>query len=262
MRRATTRLIAVIGLLAGPGAGPLAAQAPTPPAFSATAVQTMPDGSEQSGRIVKSGTNMRMEFGANAQKSVQIMRGAEGLAILLDPARAIYAVIPDPTVRAAVEGTPTPCPTPEQMQAAQIRCQRTGEGVVSGITAERWEISGPQDETPSVVLWDPGRRQALSRIFPDGTSLEMTFQAMQEHEGRQVEYWSTSLQIPGQAPLMGGWWFDPELLLAVREEMPGGISRRLTDIQVGPVDQALFAPPEGFSQVEPQAMQPQAGARQ
>ncbi len=237
-------------------AGPVLAQAPAAPAtpsFAATAVQTMPDGSEQVGRIMKSAGNMRIELqGPNGQSSIQIMRGAEGVAFLIDPQSRTYAVINDPSVASAVSGAVDPCPPRAQMQAAQMTCARVGEGQVSGITTQTWELTSPQIEGVMRIEWDAGRKRALSQTWPDGTTMQMTFQAMQELEGRQVEYWSTSLQVPGQPAAIGGWWFDPALLVVVREENPGGLTRALRDIRVGDIDPALFLPPQGYTQVEPQ----------
>lgn len=226
-------------------------------AFSATAVQSMPDGSIQTGKIMKSGQNMRLEMEVNGQRSIQIMRGAEGVAYLIDPGQQIYAEIRDPSIAEAVDGAPTPCPASEQMQAAQLSCEHVGEGLISGITTQKWELRNPQDTNPTIIEWDTGRRRALAQTWPDGTSLVLTFQAMQEVSGRQVEYWSTSLQAPGQAAALGGWWFDPELRVVVREQIPGGISRELQDITLAPIDPGNFLPPAGYQAVEPQVMAPQ-----
>ena len=252
--KSTRKLALALAVLSSPALAQTARApvAPAAPAFAATAVQTMPDGSIQTGRIMKAGDNMRIELEAGDRSSIQIMRGAEGVAYLVDPASKTYAEIRDPSVAQAVAGASTPCPLPAEMQAAQMTCKPVGEGKVSGITTQSWEITTANVQGAMRVEWDAGRRRALSQIWPDGTAMTMTFQAMQEFEGRQVEYWATSLQRPGQPAAIGGWWFDPELLVVVREEMPGGIVRALKDIQVGPIDPAMFMPPEGFTRVEAQ----------
>ncbi len=221
---------------------------PRPPSFSATALQILPDGSEQVGRILKSGDNMRIEM----QASVQIMRGGEGVAYLLDPQAGTYAEFRDASVARAVDGASDPCPSPEEMRAAQMSCRHTGEGLVSGIVTQSWELTAPGIQGVMRVEWDSGRRRALRREWPDATTMTLTFQSMQEVQGRLTEYWQTALQRPNQPAAIGGWWFDPELLVVVREEVPGGITRILRDIRVGPIDPALFAPPPGYRRVEPQ----------
>lgn len=263
MRRIAAAL--ALAILATTGALPLTAQTqeqsqsqppapPVPPGFSAIAVQTLPDGSEQLGRIMKAAGNMRIELqGPNGQSSVQIMRGGEGVAFLIDLQSRSYAVINDPSVASAVSGASDPCPARARLQATGMTCTRVGKGEVSGITTQTWQIKAPQLEDVMWIEWDAGRKRALSQRWPDGTTMTMTFQAMQEMEGRQVEYWSTSLQAPGQPAAIGGWWFDPVLLVVVREKNPDGLTRELREIRVGDIDPALFFPPQGFTQVEARA---------
>ncbi|HGG04192.1 MAG TPA: hypothetical protein ENK28_01945 [Aliiroseovarius sp.] len=233
-------------------------EAPDNRAFSATAVQTLPDGSEQTGRIAKSGQNMRIEMQVNGLTSIQIMRGAEGVAFLVNPQTKTFAEIRDPSIARAVSGASNPCPSAAEMQATGVVCELNGDGRVSGIVTQRWEIRAPNSDGVTVVQWDTGRRRALAQTWPDGTSLTMEFQAMQEIEGRQVEYWTSALQIPDQPASLGAWWFDAKLRVILREEMPGGVSRVLKDIKVGPVDPAEFLPPQGYQLVQPQ----QAGTGQ
>ena len=266
MKPAAAVLIRLFILLTSFGAlaTPVLAQTPTapaPPAFFATAVQILPDGTEQLGRIMKSGDNMRIEMQAGGVSSVQIMRGADGIAYLVDPQTRTFAEIRDPSVARAVAGPNDPCPSPAEMQAAQMTCEQVGQGEVSGITTQTWELKGPQIQGAMRVEWDTGRRRALRQEWPDGTTMTLTFQAMQQVEGRPTEYWQTALQRPDQPAVIGGWWFDPELLLVVREEVPGGITRVLRDIRVGPIDPAMFLPPLGYRQVDPQVAR-QSGAGQ
>ena len=261
MRRAAFALALVV--VTGPGMTRSLAQtpaAPMPPDFAATAVQILPDGTEQVGKIMKSDGNMRIEMTANGATSIQIMRGGDAIAYLVDPQSRTYAEFRDPSVAQAVTGASNPCPSEAEMQASGLSCTQVGEGLVSGIITQTWEITAPQAPAPMVIEWDSGRRRALSQSWPEGTSMTLTFQSMQEVEGRQVEYWSSSFQPAGQAAIIGGWWFDPELLVVVREDMPGGVTRVLKDIRIGPLDPALFLPPPGFTRVDPQpAPAPGAG---
>jgi len=224
-------------------------------AFTANAVQILPDGSEQIGRIMKSGQNMRLEMQANGQTSIQIMRGAEGVAFLVNPQNQTFAEIRDPSVKDAVAGASNPCPSEAEMQASGLRCELTGQGAVSGIITQRWEIQSQQAEGVTVVEWDTGRRRALSQVWPDGTSQTMTFQAMEQMEGRSVERLTSAVQSPNQPAALGGWWFDAGLRGVLREEIPGGIGRQLKDIKVGPIDPAMFLPPQGYTQIQPQPQQ-------
>ncbi len=81
--------------------------------------------------------------------------------------------------------------------------------------------------------------------------MAMNFQAMQELNGRMTEHWSikiTSANLPANS---GSWWFDPELRVVVREELPGGEVRRLEKIVVGAIEETAFQVPIGWQQKQP-----------
>jgi hypothetical protein len=45
-------------------------------------------------------------------------------------------------------------------------------------------------------------------------------------------------------------WYDPQLKIAIREELQGGFIRELRDIKIGKQDKKLFEIPTGYKQVE------------
>lgn len=231
-------------------AGPVAAQAPIP-AYSADAVYRAPDGTESTGRVVKSGPNMRLEFTEAGRPVVQIIRRAEGVMYVLDPGSRSYFRVqgePDPTAGSASYQPPCDRNDPGQT------CRFLGNEVTSGITAEVWEL-GPPGEASQVsrILWDGARQRVLREQSPNGTVMSLAFRAMEQIEGRSVEHWVISLTLPGQAPKTGGWYYDPELRVEVREELPDGPHRSLENIVVGPVDPAAFEPPAGWTEIAPPA---------
>ena len=214
--------------------------------FTATAVQTIPEQPDQIGQIAKSGSNMRFEYRQNGSTLVKILRPTEGVILMLDPQTQTYIEFIGPAVAPEVaDGPTTPCPeaTPE---TEGLMCERSGGDVsVYGVQAERW-LLGYEQQQPQVILWDPLRRKALRQEFPEGSLMSMSFNAMVDLSGRQTEYWTIDYTTPGQEPLNTGWWFDPVLRVVVREDLPGGGSRRLENIQAGPVDPALFEAPAGW----------------
>ncbi len=214
--------------------------------FTATAVQTVPDQPDQIGQISKSGSNMRFEYLQNGSTLIKILRPTEGVILMLDPQTQTYIEFIGPAVSPEVADGPTsPCPeiTPE---TEGLICERAGAGVsVYGVQTERW-LLGFEQQQPQVLLWDPLRRKTLRQEFPDGSLMSMSFNAMVDLGGRQAEYWTIEYTTPAQETLSTGWWFDPALRVVVREDLPGGGSRRLENIQAGPVDPALFEAPAGW----------------
>lgn len=245
-------VLAASGLAAILAASGLSAQtAAPPPAYSADAIYRAVDGTESTGRITKSGADMRLEFVQAGHQVIQIFRRAKGLIYVLDPAAHSYYEIqgaPDPT--ASDVGYQPPCDRDTQ----PATCRFTGTEVTSGITAEVWELG--QTGQAVKVLWDGARKRALRQEFPDGSVMAMHFVGMDQINGRKVEHWAIEVTAPGQAAASGSWYYDPELRVELREDLPSGEMRSLENIHVGAVDASAFSVPAGWTQV----VRPPAGA--
>ncbi len=240
--------------LALAASGPGAAQQTTPAtSYSATAIHAVPGRPETSGIVIKSGENMRLEFEQNGRKVIQILLPEQGVMYILEPQSQTYFELRGQAVPTTVgAGTATPC----NEQSNLALCERVGNDTVSGISVERWLLSSQPQAKPLSILWDPTRRQALRQDFPDGSSMIMKFKSMQTLNGRVTEHWSIETRAAGRDPMTGGWWFDPELRVAVREELPGGEVRRLENIIVGAVERSAFVVPEGWQKRDPAAITP------
>jgi len=232
------------------------AQGPAAISYSAVAVHGYPGQGESRGVVVRSGQNMRLEYQQDGRNVVQILFPTAGKMFILDPAAKTYMEIDGPAVPVVAEDAYT-SPCADSAQAS--RCQLVGKDVVSGIQVEHWLIATGQQGQQMSILWDPTRRRALRQDMPDGSSLQMTFRAMEVVSGRNTEHWTMQLSAPGQPVRSGDWWFDPELRVTVKEVLPSGETRALEEIHVGQVDPALFQVPAGWEKKElPQ--QPQGGA--
>lgn len=242
LRAAVLALVATFGVA-------VSAAAQTTPAYSARAVHMVPGQPESTGLIVKSGQNMRLEFEQNGMKIIQILLPTSGVMYLLNPeTKTYFEILSQPAPADAADGYVSPCPG----QAASPQCQMVGNDTVSGITVERWVLANGQQARPTMILWDPTRRQALRQEFPDGSTVAMAFKAMETVSGRNTEHWTISLTAPGKDAASGDWWFDPELRIAIRENLPNGQTRSLEDIKVGDIDPGLFQVPEGWTKETPQ----------
>ncbi len=243
---------AIVAALTTGGASLAAAQQASPIiSYSATAVHGIPGAPETSGKVIKSGENMRLEFEQNGRKVIQILLPEQGVMYVLDPQSKSYLELRGQSVPAtAGAGANAPCN--EQSQLAV--CKQTGSDMVSGISVERWQLSAQPQTPPLTILWDPTRRQALRQDFPDGSNLAMSFKAMENLNDRSTEHWQIRLHSPGQEAQYGDWWFDPALRVVVREDLPGGETRRLDDITIGPVDPSAFVVPEGWQKRDASAI--------
>ena len=233
---------------------PAHAQQSTPvQSYSATAVHEVPGQPGTTGTVTKSGQNMRLEFEQNGRQIIQILLPEQGVMYILEPTTRTYMEMRGQAVPATLgAGSATPC----NDQSKLAVCQRVGTDTVSGIQVEQWLLASQPQTKPLSILWDPTRRQALRQDFPDGSAMVMSFKDMQTLNGRATEHWIIQTEAPGRETLIGGWWFDPELRVVVREELPGGEVRHLEDIQVGAVDGSAFQLPEGWEKRDPSAIAP------
>jgi hypothetical protein len=134
-------------------------------------------------------------------------------------------------------------------------CDRIGDDIISGIRVERWALTDDTQKKPLIVSWDSTRRRALQQEFPDGSKNLLSFVAMEDLNGRQTEHWQIIRTVPEQEPGFGEYWFDPQLRVVTLEILPDGEIRRLDNITVGPVDDAVFQVPVGW---QPQIATPEA----
>lgn len=244
----TTHWIGIMALLA---TGALAQQSDPLRAYSATAIHAIPGQPETKGTVIKSGDNMRLEFDQDGQNVIQILRPDQGLMFILNPQAQTFLELRGAQVPTAVnQAGAVPCTE----QSALAICQRVGIDTVSGIQVERWLLASRAETQPVAILWDPTRRHALRQDFPDGSSSALSFIGMEDLNGRRTERWALKITAPGQETQNGGWWFDPEIRVVVREELPGGEIRRLENIIVGAIDPVLFQLPEGWARQGPGAL--------
>lgn len=236
-------------------AAPAPAQQPPADAsrtYSATAIHSIPGQPETSGTVIKSGENMRLEFDQNGQHIIQILLPQQGVMYILEPQSQSYQELRGQAVPAtAGAANAVPCTARSNLAV----CEQVGSDIVSGIRVERWVLASQPQTQPLTILWDPTRRQALRQDFPDGSSTAMRFLSMETLNDRPVEHWAIETRATGREPLTGGWWFDPELRVVVREELPGGEIRRLDNIQIGAVDPQVFQVPEGWQKRDPETPQ-------
>ena len=76
--------------------------------------------------------------------------------------------------------------------------------------------------------------------------------------GRATERWEMKTTPPDGESKQSTQWYDPELQIAIREELSGGYFRELRDIRVARQPDHLFTVPANYQRVIPEQQQPAA----
>lgn len=214
--------------------------------FSADAIQRSPQSAPVTARMYVGAAGVRKEYSVNGQSLVEIFDYANGRAVLLNKDQKQYM-----EQKAANGGlndwskaSANPC---DGVDGAS--CAKLGQEAVQGRTAEKWEMTINQNGKPARALYwiDTERNMPLKQFFPDGTVTELHYQGTEAVGGRNTEKWEMVVTRSSGETVRSQQWYDPELSMAIREQLPGGFSRELTNIQVGKQPDNLFQVPADYT---------------
>lgn len=224
--------------------------------FSADAVQMAPDRQLRNARMYVGDQRVRMEYERDGQRVAEIVDWARGraLLLLLDQGTYMEQQAPAAAVPSQAAGTDTnPC-----RGAPDLQCRQLGQETLFGRRVDKWEMVAMQDGQPQRSLhWiDPERQMPLRQFLPDGTVSELKPLGAETIDGRRVEKWEQSTARPDGTQQSAVQWYDPQLKIAIREELPGGFYRELKNIRVARQAPGLFEIPAGFRRMDIPAQTP------
>ena len=208
--------------------------------FHADAMQSFPGKDKQTGRLYVSPEGGRFEYEIGGRKVVELRPQGQGKMIVLLTGQKQFMEMPAPPGGLA-RGPAQPC-----QPAPNLACTRTPGEVISGISTEKWVMQPKGAAKPMIIFWDPKRRIAIRRIFPDGRIAEMRRQADSKHENRPVEQWALVVKSAGKEEKKATMLYDPELAMMVAENHANGYRREIRNIKTGPLDPSLFKVPQGY----------------
>jgi hypothetical protein len=102
---------------------------------------------------------------------------------------------------------------------------------------------------------DEERHMPLREQWPDGTVTELRLLGFEKLYGRPTERWEMKTTRPDGEAMQSTQWYDPELQIAIREELAGGYFRELRNISVGPQPAHLFTVPANYQRLTPEQQQ-------
>lgn len=219
--------------------------------FSAETVQTSSDERMRMAHMYVGHERVRMEYLVEGQPVAEIVDWGHGRTILLIPQQRAYiesgaAAELNKVQRRAGEDT-NPC-----LGARELHCQHLGQQTLSGITVDKWEMTAQRDgKTERSLHWiDPQRQMPLRQFWPDGSVTELQLRGQPLLNGRQVEHWEQSIVQPDGKTQRTFQWYDPQLQIAIREELTDGSYRELRNIQIAVQPEGLFVIPAGYRRME------------
>jgi len=219
--------------------------------FSGLAVQSGPEGKTREAQVYVGDNQVRLEHNRNGQPMVEIYDMKHQRMLLLVPQQKVYM---QRDLAPGMAGNPIKPPEDSNPCASlpDARCKKIGSDTLYGRSVSQWEMSVERDgETLNSLHWmDDQRHMSLRDVWPDGSTTESVLQGKETLHGRPTERWEqTTTQADGKKHTTKQW-YDPELQIAIREEMPGGFFREIRDIRVGPQPAELFSIPAGYQRVE------------
>ena len=216
-------------------------------------------GKESTGRIYIGKGVMRNEMSQGGQTYIQIVDTNKSMGWMIMPAQQSYMERRLPRGGSSIptqpqKGNVNPC---MGMQGAQ--CTKVGEEKISGRMTVKWDITfNWQGQTQKSTQWiDKERGIPLKQIQANGQQLERKMLGREKLSGREVEKWVMTMKGDKVGSHSIYSWYDPELKLALREEMPGGGVREVRNVKIGPQDPKLFTIPAGYKKITPQMRPPE-----
>jgi hypothetical protein len=215
--------------------------------FSAQTVQSSPDKTTRHAQIYVGDNQVRLDYQQDDQQMVEIYDMKNQRALLLMPEQRSYMErkLPQGGIRNPM--LPSKETSPCSM-LPEAQCKQLGRETLYGRPVVKWEMVVTQDDQPLRSLhWiDAERNMPLRQTFPDGAVTEMRLLGNESLGGRATERWEITTTRSDKESMTSTQWYDPQLNIAIREELPGGYFRELRDIRVGAQSPQLFMVPAGY----------------
>ena len=218
--------------------------------FSGRAIQSSPDGKSREAQLYVGDNQVRLEHSRGDEDIVEIYDMKNQRVLVLVPQQKVYMQRDLPAGAAGNPMLPpkdsTPC-----TGMPDAHCKKLATERLLGRPVAKWEVTIDRKDKQSHSLhWiDEKRHMSLRDVWPDGSVTESVLEGKESLDGRSVERWRRTTSFPDGKKETTTQWYDPELQIAIREELPGGYFREIRDIHVAPQPPTRFEVPAGYRQV-------------
>lgn len=213
--------------------------------FSADAIQVSPGRPPVYSKMYVSKSAIRTEMMQQGQRVADIAYPKQGKRVLLYLDQKTYQQQTGLSAPPSWSGksAKTPC---EGLQ--NVSCEKLGKEILQKVKVEKWQVERKVNgKTFKSLHWiDTNRRLAMKEMLPDGSISELFMLGKENLNGRNVEQWESKFTNATGQSLVSKQWYDPQLGIVIREEMPGGYLRELNNIKVTKQDKTLFELPKDY----------------
>lgn len=213
--------------------------------FSAEAVVTIPGQPMTMSKLFVSNKAVRTEIQTQNGNIVDIVFPYMGKLIKLNTNLKQYIEIP--IDKQSEKNKINPC-----SRLKNASCTFIGNENVYGQDTQKWQIVAiQQGKKVRTLHWvDTKRQLAIREFFNDGSMAEMKLEKNEIVNKRNVEKWVRTISRPDGSTVSSNQWYDPQLEISIKEELPGGYIRELKDIKLGKQNARLFEVPEDYTLVK------------
>ncbi len=220
--------------------------------FSAQAVQAATNGQSRIAQVYVGDNQVRLEYPKDDLRMVEIYDMKNRRVLLMVPQQTSYMLRRMPNGRMGNPMLP-PSQSDPCVYDPAAKCRVLTSESLYGRKVTKWEmvINRAGHNLRSLHWMDDERHMPLREQWPDGTVSELRPLGQETLNGRPAERWEMKITHPDGEQMLSTRWYDPELQIAVREELPDGKYRELRDIHVGLQPEQLFSVPAGYRRLEP-----------
>jgi hypothetical protein len=218
--------------------------------FSAETIESQPGQGQRKGNLYVGKDRVRSDVDLNGEKIIQIIDLGRQEAIVINVAQKSYmrrrASSLEIQSQSLSASDTSPC---AGMQ--NLVCKELGAETVNGRNTLKWEISNPAaGQEGTIRFWlDAEHRIPVRQEMPDGSIMEQRVLGRETVNGRNTEKWEVTVRRPEGQSQASLQWYDPQIRMNVREQLPGGFTRNLINIKLQSQPADLFSIPEGYSEI-------------
>lgn len=209
--------------------------------FSADAVVSIPGQASTTSKLFVGKNAVRTEVKTAEGVIIDIVFPYQGKAIKLNTKHQEYIELP--IEKQNKNQDLNPC---NRIQKAN--CTLLGKELVDGKPTQKWQVvANKNGKNIRTLHWVDAKRQlAVREFFHDGSMAEMKLEKNEMVDGRKTERWVRTISRPDGSTVSSYQWYDPQLEISIKEELPGGYIRQLKNIKVGAQKKTIFVVPDNY----------------